>query len=168
MSCVAICFIENPAARVNQSKCCSFHAENDRVFAHREYGERALPFFAPSFQTQLSAHYPFIGRLPHFRFPSLFGFLLGMKVLLRDAASRYYAGPGLWTSNAAHALNLRQIEHALDLNNQQSLNAVHILLVYEQPPCTLKIGIHGHFCDELALPDGTTHSTDTRLLSAGY
>jgi hypothetical protein len=64
------------------------------------------------------------------------------QIFLRNSGSgRYYAGNNQWTPHRANAMDLQEIERALNLNSQQRLGATEIIIAHDNPPAILKLSI---------------------------
>ena len=65
-----------------------------------------------------------------------------MRVLLRDAKTgRYYAGPDHWANDRDQAVDLQEIERAIQFNIEQKVGATDLILAYERPQCVLTVPI---------------------------
>jgi len=71
-----------------------------------------------------------------------------MKILLRNAHRMYYAGPDNWIEERAGAADLRLIERAIQVNNEERLGATHIVLAYNSCNVTLPIANYNPIAHE--------------------
>ena len=83
-----------------------------------------------------------------------------MRVLLRNSATGlYFVAPAEWTCDRSYAEDLRLIELAVRLNNEQRLGATHIVLAYDSPACNLTLPITNY--SEVTLPPTAVLSNES-------
>ncbi len=66
-----------------------------------------------------------------------------MKVLLRHTnISLYYAGPKHWVGDADSALDLREIERAIELSRVEAFTDLEVCVMFDDPACDLVIPLN--------------------------